>query len=686
MAPSPYLVCGGSAISGNSKLTVNVTHSTSAGDCIAVWICSNNNNFAATPVTDSQGNTYTQAGTTALNGTNAGAWYVCQNSAHALTSGSDTITLTCTGTGGGKTLSAVGCSGVLSSGAVDQTPTPTTGTSTAPSITSGTLAQANELCLAGETNANNGGAITWTAPFTSIDAEHPGSAEYGNAATDVVSATTAVTAAGTITSAVWAMALVTLKFSVPTITTGSLPNGSTGSSYNANESESGGTAPFTWTKTAGSLPTGLNMSTAGVISGTPTVAGAFNFTVQVSDNFGFTATANQSIIITALGLAEDASTPTPTHQAMGTTGSCASNSFTPPANSLVVACFSWMFKGTGSFPGAISVSDNHGNTYLQGAEMDNTQECTTGIWIFYYTSAPGATTVTVTNTNHAAASVLLAPRVLIGAASSQAGGGSVTDNDDASMHITTTQTGSFVYCVGAAPVIKRAPTSDVTLAQLDLFQDPAGTGNQSVIGQLRNSTGVPGKTWTGWTGGLSQGCGLEILPSPAVPLGTAGHPGPTWQTGQVLGSGDVNTWILPLAQQKTAATPRSATVVLTADPDLQIPFVTAGNWAIRAVIFTDGPSAANLLCSFSIPAGATLFYQADYINSSGSTVSEAHQGSDTLVVDTTGAGTFAALIVDGLLTIFGTPGTVSFQWAQNVSNSGVTNIDQNSYLMAWRLG
>ena len=387
-----------------------------------------------------------------------------------------------------------------------------------------------------------------------------------------------------------------------------------------------------------------------------------------------------------MAISEDGSTPAPVHQAQGTTGSCASPSFSPPSNSLVVVSFAWLFGGTGSFAGSVSVTDNHGNTYLQGAELDNVQECTTGIWIFFYASAPGATTVTVTNTNTKPASVELAVRVVDGAASSQAGGGSTTDKDDASMHITTTQTGSWVYCVGAAPAIKRTPTTDVTLTQIDLYQDTTGTGNQAVVGRLTNATGVPGKTWTGWTSGLSQGCCLEILPSPAVALGTAGHPGPTWQTGQVLGSNDVNTWILPLAQQKTAATPRRSSIVLTADPDLQIPFITPGNWAIRAVIFADGASSANLQCGFSIPVGAALFYQADYINASGNAVSEAHQGSDVLVVDTTGTGTAVALIVDGLITINGTPGTVSFLWAQNVTNTTNTNINQNSYLMAWRLG
>ncbi len=53
---------------------------------------------------------------------------------------------------------------------------------------------------------------------------------------------------------------------------------------------SGGEAPFTWTRTAGTLPTGLTLSAGGVISGTPTGSGLVSFTVQVSDGDSFTTT------------------------------------------------------------------------------------------------------------------------------------------------------------------------------------------------------------------------------------------------------------------------------------------------------------------------------------------------------------------------------------------------------------
>jgi Putative Ig domain len=69
-----------------------------------------------------------------------------------------------------------------------------------------------------------------------------------------------------------------------TITTASLPDGKVGFNYTAQLTLTGGTAPYTWTIITGTTPTGLNLSASGVISGVPTVAGTFAFTVKVTDS------------------------------------------------------------------------------------------------------------------------------------------------------------------------------------------------------------------------------------------------------------------------------------------------------------------------------------------------------------------------------------------------------------------
>ncbi|TDU70684.1 putative Ig domain-containing protein [Prosthecobacter fusiformis] len=52
----------------------------------------------------------------------------------------------------------------------------------------------------------------------------------------------------------------------------------------------GGKAPYTWTLSAGALPDGLNLSSTGILSFTPTVMGSTSFTLQARDDLGYTTT------------------------------------------------------------------------------------------------------------------------------------------------------------------------------------------------------------------------------------------------------------------------------------------------------------------------------------------------------------------------------------------------------------
>jgi hypothetical protein len=84
----------------------------------------------------------------------------------------------------------------------------------------------------------------------------------------------------------------------PTITTTSLPSGTVGTAYSQTLTATGDT-PITWSIDAGRLPTGLMLSN-GTISGTPTTAGTFNFTVKATNATG-SDTKMLSIVIASGG-------------------------------------------------------------------------------------------------------------------------------------------------------------------------------------------------------------------------------------------------------------------------------------------------------------------------------------------------------------------------------------------------
>ncbi len=75
--------------------------------------------------------------------------------------------------------------------------------------------------------------------------------------------------------------------SAPTISLSpsTLPAATQNSSYSQSVTASGGTAPYTYLVTSGSLPTGLSLnSNSGAMSGTPTVFGSFPITISATDS------------------------------------------------------------------------------------------------------------------------------------------------------------------------------------------------------------------------------------------------------------------------------------------------------------------------------------------------------------------------------------------------------------------
>jgi large repetitive protein len=159
---------------------------------------------------------------------------------------------------------------------------------------------------------------------------------------------TVTDARGLIASANLSITIAGPAFS---ITTTSLPSGIVGQNYSpATLTAAGGTAPLTWAVSAG-LPPGLGISQAGVISGTPTAAGVYPFTVQATDATGKSASANLSISITTSPLTITTIPPLFT----GTVGQPYAQAFSasggkPPYN--------WTVSG--SLPAGLNLSSTNG--------------------------------------------------------------------------------------------------------------------------------------------------------------------------------------------------------------------------------------------------------------------------------------------------------------------------------------
>jgi hypothetical protein len=76
-----------------------------------------------------------------------------------------------------------------------------------------------------------------------------------------------------------------------------LPAAERGSVYNFQFIASGGVSPRDWTVLAGALPAGLQLTSSGLLSGTPSVAGPFAFTAQVTDAAGLTASRGFVLVV-----------------------------------------------------------------------------------------------------------------------------------------------------------------------------------------------------------------------------------------------------------------------------------------------------------------------------------------------------------------------------------------------------
>lgn len=182
-----------------------------------------------------------------------------------------------------------------------------------------------------------GGGLLSGTPTT------PGTSTFSVRVTDSLSATDTDSMSLTISSDL-------------AISTTTLPNPTVGAPHSTSLSATGGNGLYSFSLTAGVLPTGLSLSPGGTISGTPSASGLFSFTVRAMDagtSASASDTANQSYsvtvqsalsITTAAGL-ESGLVGTAYSKTLGATGGNPS--------------YSWALSA-GTLPGGLSLNSSSG--------------------------------------------------------------------------------------------------------------------------------------------------------------------------------------------------------------------------------------------------------------------------------------------------------------------------------------
>jgi hypothetical protein len=146
---------------------------------------------------------------------------------------------------------------------------------------------------------------------------------------------TATNAVGTGPSSSPSNSVVPAPLSTLTITTTAIPFGVAGAPFSTQLTAAGGTGPYTWSVASGTLPSGLSVSGAGVLSGTAKATGSFSFTLSVRDSSAQPQTASQAFTMTIYAKAKNGSgteTITPSTAAHGSSGNTFTLVYTAPAN------------------------------------------------------------------------------------------------------------------------------------------------------------------------------------------------------------------------------------------------------------------------------------------------------------------------------------------------------------------
>ncbi|HET7369382.1 MAG TPA: putative Ig domain-containing protein [Gammaproteobacteria bacterium] len=164
----------------------------------------------------------------------------------------------------------------------------------------------------------------------------------------------------------------------------SLPSGKIGSSYSATITASGGLGFYTFSVTSGKLPAGVSLSSGGSLSGTPTAAGTFSFTVTATDIIGQSGSRSYDVEVTGATLTLLPSSLPAAHfgqaysETLTASGGTAPYNFSVTSGSLptgmALDASTGELSGTpvaaGTFSFRITATDSYGQSVSRGYSLD----------------------------------------------------------------------------------------------------------------------------------------------------------------------------------------------------------------------------------------------------------------------------------------------------------------------------